>query len=76
MPHPTQSRTTAIMLTLFPILLAQALPARSARPQEVGERFRDCPTGPEMAVVPAAPSSWGRRSRRKSGGTPRARSTA
>ena len=53
MPHPTQSRTTAILLTLFPILIGQALPTRFAMAQEVGQRFRDCPTCPEMVVVPA-----------------------
>ena len=42
-----------MLLALLPILLGQALPARSAIAQEVGERFRDCPTCPEMVVVPA-----------------------
>ena len=53
MPHPTQSRSTATMLTLLPILLGQTLPGRSAIAQEVGERFRDCPSCPEMVVIPA-----------------------
>ena len=53
MPYPSQSRTTAILLGLLPILLAQSLPAWSVKAQEVGERFRDCPTCPDMVVVPA-----------------------
>ncbi len=53
MPHPTQSRTPALFLTLLPLHLAQQLPARSATAQEPGTLFRDCPTCPEMVVVPA-----------------------
>ena len=48
-----QSRIPSILLALLPILLGQLLPARSVVAQEVGERFRDCPTCPEMVIVPA-----------------------
>lgn len=41
------------LLTLLAFLLAQPLPAKSGTAQEAGQRFRDCPTCPEMVVVPA-----------------------
>lgn len=41
------------LLTLLPILIGQSLPLRSAMAQEVGQRFRDCSTCPEMVIVPA-----------------------
>ena len=47
------SHTSSRLLTLLPILIGQALPARSALAQEVGQRFRDCSACPEMVVVPA-----------------------
>ncbi len=53
MLHSTQSGSPALSLTLFPLLFLQPLPARSATAQEAGQRFHDCPTCPEMVVVPA-----------------------
>ena len=53
MPHPAQSQTPAIFLTLLSLLLAQPLPGRPATAQEGGQPFRDCLTCPEMVVVPA-----------------------
>ena len=45
--------TSTKLLACLPVLIGQALPTRSAMAQEVGQRFRDCPTRPEMVVVPA-----------------------
>ena len=47
--YPTSSQ----LLACLPVLMGLALPSRSAMAQEVGQRFRDCPTCPEMVVVPA-----------------------
>ena len=47
------ARTSTRLITLLPILIGQPLPLRSAMAQEVGQRFRDCPSCPEMVVVPA-----------------------
>ena len=53
MPHSTQSRPQAQFLALLPILVGHALPGDPSAAQEVGQRFRDCPTCPVMVVVPA-----------------------
>lgn len=45
--------TSTKLLACLPVLIGLAFPSRSAMAQEVGQRFRDCPTCPEMVVVPA-----------------------
>ncbi len=40
------------LLAPLPALLALTLPTHPASAQEVGQRFRDCPTCPVMVVVP------------------------
>ena len=53
MPRPTQSRASAPVLTLLALLLAQPPLAKSGTAQEASQRFRDCPTCPEMVVLSA-----------------------
>ena len=49
--YGTRPRTR--LLAPLPALLALTLPAHPATAQEVGQRFRECPTCPVMVVVPA-----------------------
>ncbi len=51
--YVTRSRPRVRLLALLPALLALSLPAHAAMAQEIGQRFRDCPTCPVMVVVPA-----------------------
>lgn len=50
---PNRNHPGPRLLVPLPALLALSLPTHPASAQEVGQRFRDCPTCPVMVVVPA-----------------------
>ena len=52
MLRSNQSGPRASLLAVLMISFGQALPARPAVAQEVGQRFRDCSQCPTMVVLP------------------------